>query len=80
MAKIQKNLKKLGTPPKPDEIKNNLDEPDFKQTQLKKKMNKKPKIDGRSLRSTGYNQQFATKVPAGFKEELTLISKTLNLT
>jgi hypothetical protein len=77
MAKIKK---KLSIPPKPDEVKHNLDEPDFEPEPPKKKVNKKLNIDGRSLRKTGFNKQFNTKVPTGFKEELTAISKTLNLT
>jgi len=74
MAKIKK-LKRLGMPPGTEDIRNNLDEPDFTSTNMDKR-----KIDGRSLRKTGFTEQFNVKVPEGFKEDLANIAIELDIT
>ena len=77
MAKISKKLKKFGTPPTKEEVEKNFNKSDFtpKQTQKTTK-----KIDGRSLRKTGFTQLFSTRVPEGFKEDVIFIAQSLNKT
>ena len=84
MAELKKKLKKLGTPPKADEIKNNLDEPEVapsapSQASIASKTSLK-KVDGRSLRKTGFTEQLNVKVPHGFKDELMALAKAKKMT
>lgn len=78
MATMKRNFKNLGKPPKMDKIKGNLDEPEVAPSSPKTPVKKK--IDGRSLRKTNFTEQFNTKVPVEFKDDLRIISKKLNAT
>ncbi len=85
MAKVDKNKfkkkKRLGDPPKIEEIEksriNNLDQPETFTPAEKKPAMEIKKIDGRTLRKTGYTIQFGTKVNKGFKPRLIKITMAL---
>ena len=66
---MKKRKLNLGLPPKKEEVKNNLDEPEFAPSEPKEKKTKKKKdkIDGRSLRKTGYTELLGFRVPKDFK-------------
>jgi|APSaa5957512622_1039677.scaffolds.fasta_scaffold40281_3 hypothetical protein len=81
MAELKKKLKKLGTPPKADEIKNNLDEPEVAPSApLQTSTTPLKRVDGRSLRKTGFTEQLNIKVPHGFKEELIALARAKKIT
>lgn len=52
---------RLGTPPAPSSVKNNLDQPE---TLLQ------APSDGRSLRATGRTEQFATRLTPGIRKRI----------
>ena len=86
MAQLKKKIRKkkrLGPPPKMEEVSNNLDEPEtFTPKAPAPALDDQPteKIDGRTLRRTGYTEQFNTKVPPGFKAELAAIAESESIT
>ncbi len=77
MAKLNIKKNKFGTPPPIEQIKKNLEEPEIITNHQK---TKKQKIDGRSLRKTGFSHQLNVKVPKNFKQELLQLSKKLDIT
>ena len=79
MAKLNIKKNKFGKAPQAEQIKKNLDEPEFVSNSPKqKKINKK--IDGRNLRKTDFTEQLNIKVPEKFKQEFFQLSKDTGMT
>lgn len=72
MATLKKKPNRLGEPPKPTEVRNNLAEPEVAPASTEKP---KKKVDGRTLVATGRNKQFNTTVSEAYLKDLRAIAK-----
>ena len=66
--KLKRRPSRLGPPPGPEEVKDNLEEPE------RAPVSESPPQDGRSARATGRTKAFSTRVKPGIPEKIKQIA------